>query len=43
MGGAFLRIVAASSRAGGCIRRSGEFLPCVPPSCVREGILEGLF
>lgn len=43
MGGAFLRIVAASSRGSGCGRRSGEALPCVPPSWVREGILEGLF
>jgi hypothetical protein len=45
MGGAFLRIVAESSREGGAIRRSGEFLPCCvpPPICDREGILEGLF
>ena len=43
MGGAFLRIVAESSREGAA-RWPGEFLPvCVPPICERDGILDGLF
>ena len=44
MGGAFLRIVAESSRECCAGRRSGELLPFwVPVICEREGILEGLF